>query len=311
MSTLDPHAQALLDAAAGSPPIWTLPVARARERMRAIHATGGRDDVATEDLEVAGPAGGIPVRVYRTDAAPHPVLVFLHGGGWILDDLDTHELLAGTLAAVGGLIVVSVDYRRAPEHPFPAALEDAVAVVRWAAAAGIAELGGDGTLAVGGDSAGGNLAAASALVLRDAGGPELAAQLLLYPVLDVPRDTGSYREHATGTSLTRAFMDWAFDAYAPPGVDRDDPLLVPARARVDGLPPTRIVTAGFDPLRDEGIAWARALADAGVPVRAWHADDQMHGFAGRLREIPRAAALVDEVARELGDLLRSRTALRR
>jgi acetyl esterase len=220
--------------------------------------------------------------------------VFLHGGGWVLCSLDTHDQTCRALTRDAGTITVSVDYRLAPDGRFPAAAEDAYAATTWAAEhAG--ELGGDPRrLAVAGDSAGGNLAAAAALMARDRGGPALAFQLLVYPVLDHRRVTPSHRENAEGFFLTGVHMRWYWEQYLGPDGDGAHPYASPGLAGdLAGLPPAHIVTAECDPLRDEGEDYARRLRDAGVPVEVVRYDGMFHGFFGMAELLPGARRAQD------------------
>jgi acetyl esterase len=234
-------------------------------------------------LEAAGPAGPIPLRLYRGQGVakdgPQPALVFFHGGGWVIGDLESHDQVCRALANATPCIVVSVDYRLAPEHKFPAAAEDAIAATQWIAT-NAARLGIDaGRLGVGGDSAGGNLAAVVALGARDRDGPRLAFQLLVYPAADMRMDWPSAERHAQQLPLTRAAMDWFIAHYLRSAADEADWRASPLRASsLKGLPPALIVTAGFDPLCDEGEAYAKALRAAGVPVVHQLFEGQIHGF---------------------------------
>ena len=226
----------------------------------------------------------VPVRVYHPEGAVDggPTLVFLHGGGWVLCDLDTHDGLCRELAALTGVAVVSVDYRRAPEHPFPAALLDSYAVLRWAAER-------SSRVALAGDSAGGNLAAATALLSRDRGGPRAAGQLLLYPVLDHRLDRPSARAYATGFFHTTEHMRWYWQQYLGPGGDAADPYASPGLAPdLSGLPPAQLLLPECDPLRDEGRAYAARLAEAGIPVELTVATGMFHGFLGLRGILPEA-----------------------
>jgi acetyl esterase len=265
----------------------------ARDSMLAMAAA--RSDTplpqpgSVEDAVLPGPAGDIPVRVYRTARSAAPTVVYYHGGGWVAGDLDTHDRAARTLAIELDCAVVSVHYRRPPEAPFPAAYDDALAAVHQVAARQ-ADFGGAGQpLAVAGDSAGGNLAAAVALALRD-GGPRLAAQMLVYPVTDV---VGHYRnahanarypsrdQNAEGYFLSLAVMQWFSDHYLSHPDHAHDPRVSPMQAAsLAGLPPTVLCTAQFDPLRDEGVAYAQALRAAGVRVLEHHGSGLIHGYFG-------------------------------
>lgn len=299
---LDPQARALIEAAAGLPPTETLTPeeARAGHRERA-KLTSGEPQPVAEVREAK--AGDVPVRIYVPDGgAPMPGLVFFHGGGWVTGDLDTHDVLCRALANGAGCTVVAVHYRLAPEHKFPAAIDDAVAATRWVAEHA-AELGIDpNRLAVAGDSAGGNLAAAVAQVLRHEGGPQLAYQVLIYPVIDHNFDTQSYIENADGYRLTRAGMQYYWAHYLPDRSHANDHRASPIRAEnLSDLPPALVITAEYDPLRDEGRAYADGLRDAGVPVIYREYPGMIHGFvsqAGVLDAGKRAIAEITESLRE-------------
>lgn len=280
---LHPQAQALLDqlAAAGEVDLTALPVPAVRAiytQMSAAKGPGLPLDVA--ERRIAGPDGGeIGLRIYRPLPGARPALVYLHGGGFVIGSLDTHDATCRALAAASRCTVISVDYRLAPEHRFPAAAEDAYAALCHAAEAG-AEIGVDpARLAVGGDSAGGNLAAVTALLARERGGPRLAFQLLVYPVTDARFDTPSYLENGEGYFLTTKLMRWFWDHYLERADQADDPLASPLRAKdLAGLPPALVLTAGYDPLRDEGERYAERLREAGVPTELKRYAGQIHGF---------------------------------
>lgn len=248
------------------------------------------------DLAFEGPAGEVPVRVYRDAEPPAPVLVFLHGGGWTLGTLDSADDICAELARRGECVVVSVDYRLAPEHPFPAALDDAYAALAWAAETAESFGGDPDHLQVGGTSAGGNLAAATALRVREFGGPGLAHQLLLYPMISPALDTDSVAEQADGPLLTRADLAWFWEQYLRSPVDRHNPFAAPLRADdLGGVAPATVVTAGHDPLRDEGAAYAERLVDAGVAVDHRNYPSMVHGFLSLTAEVAAADAAMDEV----------------
>jgi acetyl esterase len=231
------------------------------------------------DLAAPGPAGDVPLRLYRPAAdEPLPAILYFHGGGFVIGSLDTHDGTCRALANASGCAVVSVDYRLAPEHRFPAAPEDCWAALAWVAKEGAA-LGVDGArLAVAGDSAGGNLAATAALLAR-ARGPALRYQLLVYPVTDHAFDTPSYRENGEGYFLSAAMMRWFWQQYLEDAGQGADPLASPLRAtELAGLPPALVVTAEYDPLRDEGEAYAARLRAAGVPTELRRFPGQIHGF---------------------------------
>jgi acetyl esterase len=248
-------------------------------------------------LKAQGPAGPIPLRLYRglgaDEGQPQPALVFFHGGGWVVGDLDSHDQACRALANAARAIVVAVDYRLAPEHKFPAAAEDAIAATRWVAG-NAQSLGIDaGRLAVGGDSAGGNLAAVVALDARDRGGPPLAFQLLIYPATDMQMNRPSHARHAEQLPLRRPTMHWFVGHYLRGPGDELDWRASPLRApSFRGLPPALVATAGFDPLCDEGEAYARALSDAGVPVAHQRFDGQIHGFLNMGRIVADSSRLI-------------------
>jgi cation diffusion facilitator CzcD-associated flavoprotein CzcO/acetyl esterase/lipase len=262
----------------GLPPIESLPAADARAFMDAIAAQRppGPEVGEIVDGVLPGPAGDLEYRLYRPQGpGPHPVVVYFHGGGWVLGAKDSDEPLCRDLCTRSGAVVVSVDYRHAPEARFPAAVDDAFAAVEWISSHAT-ELGGiPGQLAVAGWSAGGNLSAVVCQLARDAGGPDILGQLLLTPVTDCDMGRPSYEENADGYILTAALMRWFLDHYVDPA-DRRDPRVAPIRGELAGLPPAAIVTADFDPLRDEGRAYADALEAAGVPVRRIRARGHTH-----------------------------------
>ncbi len=232
--------------------------------------------------------GAVPVRVYRPSDAPHlPVIMFFHGGGWVLCDLDTHDMVCRTLCKTHGAVVVSVDYRLAPEHKFPAPLEDCYAATKYVADHALA-LGVDAaTLMVAGDSAGGNLACATALLARERGGPHIAHQFLIYPVTNYNFDTPSYHQLSTGYMLTAQGMRWYWQQYTDETTAKN-PLASILRADLSGLPPATIITAGYDPLHDEGKALADKMQEAGVAVTYRHFDDMLHGFVNLVGLVPQA-----------------------
>ena len=309
MPPLHPEAQAVLDAmaAAGVVPLGTLGPAESRAASIARRAPARRPEPIhhSEDRSIPGPGGPLPVRVYRPSAAGGlPVLVWFHGGGWVLGDLDMSDLTLRKIANRAQCAVVSVDYRLAPEHRFPAAVEDAFAATRWVVEHAEA-LGVDARrVAVGGDSAGGNLAAVVALLARERGGPRLAHQALIYPVTDCNFTTDSYRENAEGYFLTTLSMRWFWGHYLgdAPGhaAAGDDWRASPLRATsLAGLPSAHVLTAEFDPLRDEGEAYASRLREAGVPVTHTRYDGLVHGFFYLTEAIADGERAVTEVAAEL------------
>ena len=302
---LDARIRAMLDAEPPSPPLDTLPVAQVRalrEGMMLQRAKLDERVACVEDRAIPGPGGGIPVRIYTPHGdGPHPVLVFFHGGGWVLGNLDTHDGVCRSLCHRSGGLIVGVDYRRSPEHKFPAALEDCSAVVRWCAARS-AEIGGDGTrLAVAGDSAGGNLAAALALTFRDQGGPDLALQVLIYPVTHYAFDTASYHQYATGYGLTRETMWYFWKSYLADPTDGRNFYASPLLAgNLRGLPSALVLTAQYDVLRDEGEAYAARLTQAGVSVQCTRYLDLNHGFV----QLAALCESADRGVQEIADGLR-------
>ena len=283
---LHPEVRALLEMmdAQGAPPLEAEDPIEARNgRLEPMKMLGGEPDALgrVEDLSIPGPGGDLPVRVYASEhGGIRPALVYFHGGGWVLGNLDTHDAVCRALAKESGAVVISVDYRLSPEHKFPSAVEDAHAATLWVAA-NAERLGIDARrIAVGGDSAGGNMATVVALRFRDAGGPALASQVLFYPVTDLSSlETASHRELGDGYFLTGAAMDW-FRGHYLASIDHKShpevsPLLAPD---LSGLPPALVITAEFDPLRDEGEAYAQRLQQAGVPVTATRYPGMIHGF---------------------------------
>jgi acetyl esterase len=303
---LDPEAKMLLEQLTTVVrPFEELSVEEARAAIVTLSAAAGEGEpvARVENRTLPGPRGEIPVRVYTPEGrAPFPVLVYFHGGGWVIGNLETHDGLCRHLANAAHCVVVSVDYRLAPEHPFPASGEDAYAATRWVAG-NAAALGGDAKrIAVGGDSAGGNLSAVVSLMARDRGGPPIVFQLLVYPATDLPSANTSYRENAEGYFLTAKSMHWFFAHYCGANPDASDPYLCPLRAKnLGGLPPALVVTAGFDPLRDEGEAYAARLREAGVRTKLTRYPGMIHGFFGMGPLLTQARAATKEAA----DALRS------
>jgi acetyl esterase len=303
-----PQAQRVLELveSADAVPLARYGAEGAREvaaRMRSPDA--GPEVGSVADRSVPGFEDGpdVDVRVYRPDPdGDVPTVVYCHGGGFVVGDLDSHDTLCRHLVDEGGFAVVAVDYRRAPEHPFPAAVEDAYAAVEWAAEE---RPGGAGALGVAGDSAGGNLAAAVTLLARDWDGPRIDHQALAYPTVSPDDGWGSRAENADGYYLTETDMEWFADCYFDSRVHEGNPYAFPlVAADHAGLPPATVLTAGFDPLRDEGVAYAEALADAGVDVTHRHRGDMIHGFLTMLAEpaaLDPAREAVADVAADLRD----------
>jgi acetyl esterase len=279
----------------------TVEQAREESREGARVVTGPPRPMArVENLAIPGPGSELPARLYVALGAPQPpqpLLVYFHGGGWVVGDLDTHDGLCRFLAGHSGCRVLSVEYRLAPEHPFPNPVEDAVAAFAWAHEHA-AELGADpDRIAVGGDSAGGNLSTALCLMAREGGGPLPAMQLLLYPVTDVVGGQRSRDTFAEGFLLTRDDMEWFESHYIPDGIDDDEPRASMMRAEdISGLPPAYIATAGFDPLRDEAEVYAGRLREAGVQVVLQRHSGLIHGFANLIPICPSAHTAMLEVA---------------
>ncbi|MEZ4503871.1 MAG: alpha/beta hydrolase [Dehalococcoidia bacterium] len=302
---LHPQAQRVLEALAkaGVAPLGTLTPEEHRAAGVARRVPPRRPEAVhhVEDLLIPGPAGDVPARLYRpSEAAGLPLLVWFHGGGWTIGDLDGPDLSLRKIANRGECAVLSIDYRLAPEHRYPAAVEDSFAAVQWASAQADT-LGVDATrLAVGGESAGGNLAAVVSIMARDLGGPAIAHQALIYPVTDWSFDRASYSENAEGYLLTKHSMEWFWGHYLGPDGDGSDWRASPLRAeRLDGLPRAHIVTAEFDPLRDEGAAYAERLQDAGVPVVYRCYEGQIHGFFTMTEAVEDGEHVVTSIADEL------------
>jgi acetyl esterase len=286
---LDPDAAAIYKAfqEAGRPAYETLTPDEAREvyvAARVITNPDAPELARVEQLAIPAPFGTIPARLYvpkqlRKTGGLAPCLVFFHGGGWVIGDLDSHDVVCRKLAVEGELIVISVDYRLAPEHKFPAAVEDAMSATKWVAA-NAQQFGVDASrLLVGGDSAGGNLAAVVALAARDGDGPRIAGQVLIYPATDAARTHPSHSEPETSILLTHSVTTWFYENYLNGTADVDDWRASPARAKtLKGLPPAYVLTAGADPLRDEGDEYAARLKEAGVSVTYRHFGGQFHGF---------------------------------
>ncbi|MDJ0785366.1 MAG: alpha/beta hydrolase [Myxococcota bacterium] len=309
---LDPQLQSIVDAMAQNPdarPTHELEPAEAREGYRALADLfgPGAEVGKISDRRIPGPAGDIPVRVYEpAGTGPFPILVFYHGGGFVIGDLDTHDKECRALCNGGACLVVAVDYRLAPEHRFPAAVEDAVAALEWVAAEG-ASLGGDPSrLAVGGDSAGGNLSAVVAQHARNRRGPALRFQLLVYPTVQLDcagERFASRKENAAGPFLMHETINYFMGHYIGDADEQAlmaDPRISPIRAdSFEGLPPALVVTAELDPLRDEGEAYARALEKAGVPVTLRRYDGMAHVFFQLSPAIGAATSLLDEAGEAL------------
>lgn len=311
--SIDPQMQAVLDALASfnSPPANTLTAAAARrgltpaDAVKKVLASQGMDTTpepvgTVRDIEIPGPAGGIPARCYTPAGdGPFPVLVYFHGGGWVIADLDTYDSSARALANAAKCIVVSCHYRQAPENPYPAAHEDAVAATRWITE-NAAELGGDqNQIAIAGESAGGNLATTTCLEFLKQGWPLPVHQLLVYPVVDAAFDTPSYTQNADAKPLGRDLMQWFWDSYAPDRELRREPHATPLHAELRGLPSATVITAEIDPLCSEGEAYADRLRQAGVEVHARRFDGVAHEFFGMGAVVDQATEAVEFAAADL------------
>jgi acetyl esterase len=303
---LDPDAAAVYKAfqEAGRPAYETLTPPEARDyymHARVVMNPEPTELKSTEPLAIPAPHGTIPARIYtpktlRTKDGLAPCLVFFHGGGWVIGNLETHDVVCRKLAHEGELIVISVDYRLAPEHKFPAAVDDAITSTKWISD-NAGKLGIDASrLMVGGDSAGGNLAAVVALHARDHGSPAIAGQVLVYPATEFARTHASHREPETSVLLTHSVIGWFANHYMG-DADRSDWRASPARAKTfAGLPPAYVVTAGADPLRDEGDEYAAKLKAAGVPVAYKHFPGQFHGFFTMGKLLKQADVAVTDIA---------------
>jgi acetyl esterase len=296
---VDPQIQALLDKGTGVPATHTLPVdvARAQYEARIALMAPPAEIAGTRELITEGPGGELRIRIYTPHGSgPFPLLVFFHGSGFVLCSLDTHDGMCRNLCAGAECIVASVDYRLAPEHKFPAGIDDCVHATRWAAAHA-AELGADARrIAIGGDSAGGNMAAVTAFRVRDEGGPGLRGQLLLYPVTDYHSPgTPSYEENAEGYGLTRDTMKWFWSHYLTNPSEGAHPYASPLRAAdFSSLPPALVITAEYDPLRDEGELYAERLRRAGVSTTLSRYDGVNHGFIFWVGLVDKAGAAMNQ-----------------
>jgi len=314
--SVHPQAQQVLDgmAASGAPPLWEQTPDEARAGVDANTAIIGAGPAvaSVRDIVIPSQAGGIPARVYSPFPDAPGVVVYYHGGGWVVGSVDGWDACCRALAVASGCDVVSVEYRLAPEHIFPAATDDAFDALVWVGSD--SGLAAGRPIAVAGDSAGGNLAAVCALRARDAGGPPVAFQLLVYPVTDCDLDRRSYRQYAENEFiLNRGDMVWFWDRYAPDPAARVNPYASPLRAtNLAGLPPAYVITAEHDPLRDEGFVYADRLQAARVPVEHRHFGSQIHGFFTFVNVIDDAdravadaaaaiRAAVDATAKELSD----------
>jgi acetyl esterase len=313
MATLDPDVERLLEAArkAGKPPFEALTPEQAREAYAAswdILQPAPSEVASVRDQVIAGPGGNLTLRIYRGAGTKPgerlPCLVYLHGGGWVIGNLESHDRLCRKVANVAGICVVAVDYRLAPEHRFPAALDDSACALRW-----VAEHAGELSIApdrigVGGDSAGGNLAAVLALMARDGDAPPLVHQALFYPVVDLTASSESYRRVTGGVPLTAATMHYFIDHYTPKAGDRLDWRASPIEAKsLAGAAPALVLTVAHDPLSDEGRAYAGRLESEGVRVTSLHLSDHIHGMLLQGKLVRASNTILDFVGAAIGQAL--------
>jgi acetyl esterase len=280
---LSPEYQAMFEQLAANvpaPKLSELPIAVAREGYRMSRPVN--PDLAIHAIEnrtIDGPMGNIPIRIYRPAGdGLFGTLVYFHGGGWVIGDLDTCDSVCREIATLASVVVVSVDYRLAPEHLFPAAVNDCYAAVLWAAEHAT-ELAGNGKIGVAGESAGGTLAAVMAQMTRDQGGPALAIQALFYPVIEANMNRQSWSDNGAGYLLETAIMEWFWETYCVTLTDRDDPRTAPIKAaNLSNLPPALVLTAEYDPLRDEGEAYGEALQASGSKAKIMRCEGLVHDF---------------------------------
>lgn len=306
---IDPQVKDLLARADPGPPLYTLSVPEARAAdLAAVRASGGAAEPVARvtDRRIPGPGGPIPIRCYHPDRTePGPVLVYFFGGGWTLGTIETADGVCRALANASGFVTIAVGYRLAPEHRFPAAVEDCYAATRWIAGHGD-DLGADTTrLAVAGDSSGGNLAAVTSLLARDRGGPPLACQVLIYPNTDHDPNPAAVPD-GVAVPFDERSVRWYWGHYLADPADGASPLASPLRAAdLGGLPPALVITAEYDPLRTEGERYARRLADAGVDVEATRYAGMIHGFFTMLGELDASREAVTQAATFLRGHLRT------
>ncbi len=300
---LDPQAREVLDALAalGLPPNHTISPEEARANQMARPRPAGPEVAKVEDRTIANGDFQVPVRIYTpSGAGPFPVLSWFHGGGWVIGNLETADAVSRQLAVGANCVVVSVDYRLSPEAKFPVPFDDCYAVTQWLAENGVSINVDPSRIAVGGDSAGGNLAAGVSLAAKDRGGLPIAFQLLVYPVTAVDFGTGSYKDNADGYLLTMDGMKWYWKHYLSSEADASNPYAAPLAAKdLSGLPPALVITAEFDPLRDEGEAYAKKLQAAGVATTATRYDGMIHGFFGMSAVMDKGAQAISQASKEL------------
>ena len=309
---LDPQVKAFLDQASAMPrpKMWDMPLSMSRQAFSQTMQMMGPHDVPVgkiQNITIPGPAGNIRARVYDPVAAGGeslPAMVFFHGGGFVVGDLDTHDGLCRLIAHEGGFVVVAVDYRLAPENKWPAPLDDAIAATRWIFA-NASSLGIDaGRIAIGGDSAGGHLAACVTQGVKAHGGLKLAFQLLLFPGTEFTTDTGSMNRYAVGYLMEKQTIEWFYSQVLPEGADRLSPKISPLLARdFSGLPPAYIMLGGYDPLHDEGLAYAEKLKAAGVKVIVADYTDMVHCFIYLQSVLPQAHDAMAKAAEAVAEAL--------
>jgi acetyl esterase len=300
---LDPQARQVLDQIAqlGFPPVEMVSPEQARINFKARPRAAGPEVAKVEDRTIPGPGSEISIRIYTPHGpGPFPALVWFHGGGWVVGDLDTADATARHLTVGAGCVTVSVDYRLAPETKFPGAADDCYAATVWTVQNATSLNADPGMIAVGGDSAGGNLAAVVSQMARDRHTPPLTFQLLVYPVTAYDFETRSYQQNAEGYLLTRDSMRWYWEQYLRDLTDASNPYAAPLVAEdLHGLPAALVITAEFDPLRDEGEAYARRLQEAGVPTQCTRYDGMMHGFFGMPAVLAKGQQAIDEASAAL------------
>jgi acetyl esterase len=309
---LDPLVKAFLDQASAMPrpKMWEMPLSLGRQGFAHMMTMMGPKDVPVgkiQNIVIPGPAGDIRARLYApvaTGGAAHPALVYFHGGGFVLGDLDTHDGLCRLFAQEGGFIMVSVEYRRAPENKWPAQLDDALAATRWIFE-NATSLGIDaGRIAIGGDSAGGHLAASVTQSVKEQGGFKIVFQMLLFPVTDLAADSGSMDRYAVGYLLEKQTIEWCHAQVLPPGADRSSAKISPLHAKdFSGLPPAYVMLGGYDPLHDQGLAYAEKLKAAGVQVTIADYGEMVHCFIYLQSVLPQAHAAVADAATAVAQAL--------
>ena len=301
---LTAETKAILEMRAGAPAFHEMSPQDARQAMAALRPQVGEPEpvASTFDMEIPGPAGGIPVRGYLPTEDPRdlPTVLYFHGGGWVIGDIESHDAVCRAICNRTPTSVLSVDYRLAPEATYPAAAEDCYAALQWMEKM-YAERGGPSDkIGVAGDSAGGNLAAVVAQMARDRGGPEIATQILIYPVTDFDFETESYKQNGVDFGLSEAGMRWFWDLYLNDESEGSQAYASPLQAAdLSNLPRSLTLTAEYDPLRDEGEAYAAALAAAGVQSTCTRYDGVIHGFVSAFEAVPEGSQALDQIAAEL------------